>query len=127
MGFKVSDDEFDVTIGKLPQATEEVQKRILRKGANALKKNVIKNLKRSNIKKSEYKHMKDDVQVSVRKDRYGDYVARVRGGTKTGNKWHLLNDGTYRMDATHFMDRSIAESDSEIEAIIDEEMRKLFG
>ncbi|ASN72278.1 hypothetical protein 10S12_16 [uncultured Caudovirales phage] len=127
MGFKVNDDEFDVTIGKLPQATEEVQKRILRKGANALRNNVVKNLKRSSIKESDYRHMKDDVQVSVRKDRYGDYVARVKGGKTTGVKWHLVNDGTYRTEATHFMDRSINESDAEIEAIIDEELSRWLG
>ncbi|WP_291568547.1 HK97-gp10 family putative phage morphogenesis protein [Clostridium sp. UBA2485] len=125
--FKVNDDQFDVTIGKLPTESIEVQKRILRKGANALRKNVKKNLKRSKISKTAYKHMVDDIQVSVRKDKDGDYVARVRGGKKTGRKWHLVNDGTYKTDATHFMDRSIAESDAEIEAIIDEELSRWLG
>lgn len=106
--------------------TEEVEEAYLRRSAKLVKSNIVKNLKHfeSDISKAGYKHMAEDVTYSIVKDKYGDKVAKVKGGRKTGSKWHLVNDGTYRSRATHFMDAAMEQSERELEQMLDDELRK---
>lgn len=71
-----------------------------------------------------YKHMADDVIKRTITDKYGDKIVRVRGGQATGTLWHIVNDGTYRTRATHFMDYAMDYADVEIERLIDQELKK---
>lgn len=71
-------------------------------------------------------HMANDVVVRFTKDKYGYRVIKVQGGKSTGTLWHIVNDGTFKNNATHFMDNAIKDSETEIQQIIDEELRRLF-
>lgn len=71
-------------------------------------------------------HMSQDVIIRFTKDRYGYRIVKVQGGKQTGTLWHIVNDGTYKNSATHFMDNAIAQSEKEIESILDQELRKVF-
>lgn len=48
------------------------------------------------------KHMHQDVKVSKNK-KQGRVT--VGGGKLTGTLWHIVDEGTYRMNATHFIDK----------------------
>jgi HK97 gp10 family phage protein len=71
-------------------------------------------------------HMADDVVIKFTKDKFGYRIIKVQGGKKTGTLWHVVNDGTFRNRATHFMDNAISSSEEEIQQILDEELRKVF-
>ena len=45
---------------------------------------------------------------------------RVGGGKDTGTLWHIVNDGTYRTKAWHFIDNVIRNLDSQIDSILNE-------
>ena len=130
MGIKMryeDSDALQVFLNGIEKATEEVEDRYLKRAGQATKdmvKGVLGKLatKNNNI---DYKHMKDDVHLNIKKDKFGYKVARVAGGKKTGTKWHLVNDGTYRSEATHFMDWTVKMlEEGELESIFEEEMRK---
>lgn len=67
-------------------------------------------------------HMHQDVK-KVKSKKYG-YVS-VGGGKKTATLWHIVNDGTYRSKAHHFMERVINKIDAEADRIFDEKGKKL--
>lgn len=120
---------FEVTalFGDLPEEIGE--KELLKKVGTIIKSNVIQSLPRSEesirgqTNGKPYKHMKDDVEVIINTKR-GESVVIVRGGKQTGRKWHLLNDGTLNPDgtihtkATHFMNRALQKSDSQIQSVL---------
>ena len=112
----------DVFLTNTITQTEKSARKTLKEAADLTKAAIIKNLPRSNISKEDYVHMQDDVQAGVRTNKDGELYASIRGGKKTGTKWHLLNDGTHNMNATHFMDKAMAEVGPQIEAILDKEM-----
>ena len=118
-------DTLEVALKGIEQASEEVSLEVQKKAGKIIKARVIGELNR--IKRSGEKvasHMVDDVQVITKRDRFGNPLVRIQGGRKTGTLWHIVNDGTYRTRAHHFMDRAVSESEQEIETLIDEEMRK---
>ena len=57
----------------------------------------------------------DDVKLSIRKDKYGDRVARISGGKKTGTLWHIVNDGNLHSRPTHFIDNAMKKLDEAID------------
>jgi len=129
VGVKIRSQEsvgISVFLDNLLNTTEEIEINFLKRSAEVVKKNVIANLNavRTDNDDPEHKHMADDVQASVVKDKFGDRTARIRGGRRTGTKWHLVNDGTYRSRATHFIDKALQQSEPEIEQILDDELRK---
>ena len=67
-------------------------------------------------------HMYQDVR-KVKSVKYG-YVS-VGGGKKTATLWHIVNDGTYRSKAHHFMERVINKLDAEAERIFHEKGKRL--
>ena len=48
------------------------------------------------------KHMYQDVKVSKNKKKGR---VTVGGGKLTGTLWHIVDEGTYNTDATHFIDK----------------------
>ena len=129
MSYKIKsteNEEIEVFLEEIVGLTAEAEERFLKRAAKVVKKNVVRNLNVSRTKNNDprYKHMADDVRYRIIKDRYGSKVARIRGGKKTGTKGHLVNDGTYRSRATHFMDVALHQSETEIEQIFEEEMKR---
>jgi len=129
MSYKIKStesEEIEVFLNEIMGVTEEIEERFLKRAAEVEKRNIVKNLNilRAETNDPEHKHMADDVSYRIVKDRYGGKVARIRGGRKTGTKWHLVNDGTYRSKATHFIDTAMKQSDEEIEQIFEEEMER---
>ncbi len=127
MQIKIKDsDRIEIFFDSILTDTAEVAENCLKRSAQVVKKKSIDNLNKLRTQRNDpgYKHMADDVQVSVTKDRWGDKIARIRGGKKTGRKWHLVNDGTYKSGPTHFMDVSLTQSEPEIEQIFEDEMKK---
>lgn len=78
-----------------------------------------------------YKHMIDDVKVTTKSDKMGISRVIVCGGRLTSFKWHIVNDGSYdsktgrKIPATHFIEKAIKKSESDIESILDELLGKV--
>lgn len=78
-----------------------------------------------------YKHMRDDVKVTTKKDKLGNSYVIVGGGKLTSYKWHIVNDGSYdantgrRIPATHFIDFAIKKSEPQINKIINDMLWKV--
>ena len=102
----------------LPQELTEQRKEILKKSSKILKKNVENELERSTIDKLGYVHIKDDVKISIKDNEQGDMAAVIHGGKETGYKWHMLANGTSNMQATHFDEKVIKESEAEINGVV---------
>ncbi|PHV69776.1 hypothetical protein CS063_13745 [Sporanaerobium hydrogeniformans] len=121
MKMTVSNDEIDLKV--IINDSKIAGDNILKACGKILKARVVGNLNaiRTNI---EHRHMADDVQSRIVKDKFGYDVLKVGGGSATGTKWHIVNDGNYGNQGTHFMDRAIERSQPEIEELIDEELRK---
>ncbi|WP_090554731.1 HK97-gp10 family putative phage morphogenesis protein [Natronincola ferrireducens] len=124
---RMTDSEtIDVFLEGIISSAEAVEENYLKRSAEVIKKNIKDQLNsiKTSTNRAGHKHMADDVQANVVRDKYGYKVARIKGGKRTGTKWHLVNDGTYRSDATHFMDKAIAQSESEVNKIFEEEMNR---
>lgn len=87
-------------------------------------KNIMKHRRRANGEKRRNRHMYQDVEVKIDKDDYGYKVLKVRGRAQTGTLWHIVNDGTYRTRATHFMDKIIERAGKELDALVSRELEK---
>lgn len=78
-----------------------------------------------------YKHMRDDVKVTTKKDKSGSSYVVVSGGKLTAYKWHLVNDGTFdaktgrRIPATRFIDNAMRKNEHKINDIVDELLVKV--
>lgn len=135
---RISDTDND--LGKSMQTiitdVTKVEGLTLNRCANIIKTRVEGNLKA--LKKTHYNkhgaklrrprdiHMADDVVIRSGKDKYGYRYVKVQGGKSTGTLWHIVNDGTFRNTATHFMDNAMSQAETDIQSIIDEELRKVF-
>lgn len=124
--------EINQQIANMQNVLEADKKKILTKGAKVIKASVEKYLPKSDPSEFTsnydgslpYIHMKDDVKTSIKTDSNGNIYANIRGGKYTGWRWHLLNNGTSKMKATHFIDKALEETSSEIESLVDEAIRK---
>lgn len=135
MAFKMRVVEDTIELQGLLKTSEEVGEKIIRKTSKVVKARVEVNLRQiqkvwhnkdgTEKKRPREVHFADDVKCVIGKDQHGYRYAKIQGGKHTGTLWHIVNDGTYRTKATHFMDSAI--SDMDIEKIIDEELRKVFG
>ncbi|WP_312102163.1 HK97-gp10 family putative phage morphogenesis protein [Lachnoclostridium sp.] len=78
-----------------------------------------------------YRHMRDDVNVTTKKDKSGSSYVVVGGGKLTAYKWHLVNDGTFdsktgrRIPATRFIDNAMKKMEYKINNIVDELLIKV--
>jgi HK97 gp10 family phage protein len=127
-------DKMEVELGQIPRESENAGIEIQKKCAKIIKNSVEKRLRsisqksaHANSKKRRRVHMADDVRTMTKKDKYGDIIVKVQGGKQTGTLWHIVNDGTYRSRATHFMDGALADCEAAVESAVDEELRKVFG
>ena len=126
-------DELTAFLGRIVTDCAEVEKAALGRCAQILKAAVKRNLKRSGDQKPDLgakgkssrrrPHLADDIQSRIVSDSFGYKRVRVSGGRKTGTIWHIVNDGTSRSKGTHFMDKSILETEEEIGQVLDEAMR----
>ena len=113
---------------------EKEERSFLKRIGEIISSAVRKNMTwRSGIKKTEYAHMQDDVQAVVKNDKNGRLYVRVQGGKKTGYKWRFLNDGAITKDgtvlvhATHFIEKSIKDSQSEVDAEADKLIERIVN
>jgi HK97 gp10 family phage protein len=122
----------DAFIQSTVTATEEAKNTFLKATAKETKAAVIKHvpkstpvtLRRGKERTASHVHMKDDVVASVVEDKkYGGKMARIRGGRRTGTLWHLVNDGTYRSQASHFIDKAMNDVDDMIDGLLDNAMK----
>lgn len=116
-----SDGEINLNdfLNKIVGESEAIKKEFLKIAGQTTKDAVVKKLGAIKDPKHDT-HMKDDVVLSITEDKeFGGKKAVIKGGKATGTKWHVVNDGTYRSKATHFMDDAIAEVDNKIETILD--------
>jgi HK97 gp10 family phage protein len=119
-------------IARIPKELKGQTRTVIRKISKIVQNNVLKELNK--LPDSEaltnydgtgpYIHMKDDIKVSVKDDQEGSVFAIIRGGKYTGYKWHLVNNGTVKSRATHFIDIAMNKSENEVNQIIDEMIRK---
>lgn len=137
MSFKMRVIEDSINLQTLINASDLAGERIMKQCASVLKVRCEGKLRAmqkphynkngSEIKRPREIHMADDVVIKIGRDKYGYRYAKVCGGKQTGTLWHIVNDGTYKNNATHFMDNVISESENEIQAIIDQELRRALN
>lgn len=119
-------------VNRLPELTEQAEKKVF----NDIGKIIVTHVKAllppsgrdglSNYDGSQpYVDMRDDIKSTVkRKDGFVSLI--VRGGKKTGYKWHLLDDGTRNPNGTthtsakHFTDKAMRNAEAEIDKYIDQ-------
>lgn len=144
--FNYRDELFEIEqmISQLPRELEDQEKEVLKNAGKIIKKNVTHFLKNSDIESRAkvaapknydgtrpYKHVKDDVTYSIRKDKNRNLYVSVRGGKLTGYKWHLINDGHFARDKTtyvpgnNFMDKALIASQGEINQEISKMLEKV--
>lgn len=112
---------------------EEQQQKALEQIGKSIKKNVIAILPKSDRTGAGYKHMKDDVKVTIngKRKKTGVTGVIVHGGKLTAYKWHMLDDGTRNPDGTihipalHFTTKALAKAEGEINDIIDQLERRI--
>lgn len=127
MAFKMNLIEDSINLQTLINASDAASDRIMKRCASVIQTRVASKLNRLRTGQSDHAHLADDVVIKTGKDKYGYRYAKVGGGKKTGTLWHIVNDGTYKNKATHFMDETIKESETEIQQIIDDELRRALG
>ena len=138
MKINLDDNHLGLDVSEMLNAMKSVcekeQKSFLKRTGEIISRAVRKNMTwRSGIKKAEYTHMQDDIQAVVKKDKNGRLYVRVQGGKKTGYKWRFLNDGAITKDgsvlvqATHFIEKSIQDSQSEVDLEADKLIERIVN
>jgi len=120
-------DEFTAeTAYMVEQAKEKSLKSIAKYGKDAVQRHIPRT-----VGKRRHTHRKPlhkDIQAGLVADKiYGGKRVRIRGGKHTGTIWHILNNGTYRIPATHFLDNAIAEIDAVTDEKLDIALSEEFG
>lgn len=143
--YKESLFEIDQMIAKMPEKIQDQERAVLRKIGNIVKKWVQYFLHRSGIEERAkeispsnydgsrpYEHVKDDVSYTVRKSSDGNLYVSIKGGKKTGYKWHFINDGHVARDGrtwvpgTNFMEKALLKAQGEVELIINDMVKKVI-
>lgn len=107
------------------QILEKDQTELMKNIGKTIKKEVVSLLPRSD-QSGAYKHMRDDVKVTVPNAKTGATGVIVHGGKETAYKWHMLDDGTRNPDgsvhtpALHFTQKALNYSAQKIDKLIDE-------
>lgn len=133
MGFRMNvSDNGDTTIifKNISEVGEQAEGEILDILRREGQKIVVSKLK--HIKRKEgftgkrKRHMYQDVRARKKKDKKNGACVIISGGKETGSLWHIVNDGTYKTPATHFMDRAMDELDTLSEYVIDNVLSRGF-
>lgn len=106
---------------KLQAGADRVENQGMKAGGEIMAKSMQSKVDRSSI---DYKHLKDDIQVSkiVRKD--GMKYVLIGPGKKTGWRGHFLEFGTSKMSARPFAYPAFKETQKEVLQVMAEEFRK---
>lgn len=112
---------------KMENILEKDQQEALEDIGKAIKKETQKVLPVSDESGAGYKHMRDDIKVTVngKKKKTGVTGVTVHGGKATAYKWHMLDDGTRNPNGTvhtrarHFTAKAMENATSEVEKIVD--------
>ena len=135
MGFKIdykdkNSDNLALFLADIQNGCEKTETKVLEIMKVKAKKIVIAELRKikrhSQISPKRLKHMCEDVKSSIKKDSFGYKGLKVNGGKKTGTLWHIVNNGTYRTQGTHFMDRAMESINIETENVVDSVMKEEF-
>lgn len=112
---------------KMENILEKDQQEALEDIGKAIKKETQKILPVSDESGAGYKHMRDDIKVTVngKKKKTGVTGVTVHGGKATAYKWHMLDDGTRNPNGTvhtrarHFTAKAMENATPEVEKIVD--------
>ena len=118
---------------RMDNVLEKDQQTALEKIGKTIKKEAQKILPKSDEMGSGYKHMRDDIKVTVngKKKKTGVTGVTVHGGKLTAYKWHMLDDGTRNPDgsvhtqAIHFTAKAMESASTDIEKIVDDLIREV--
>ncbi len=107
---------------------ESEQEKVLGEIGKVIKKNTVAALPKSNEAGPGYKHMRDDIKVTIngKRKKTGVTGVTVHGGKLTAYKWHMLDDGTRNPNGTvhtralHFTGKAMENATQEIEKIVDD-------
>lgn len=113
---------------KMDNVLEKDQQKALEDIGKVIKRETQKVLPMSDEGGSGYKHMRDDIKVTVngKKRKTGVTGVTVHGGKLTAYKWHMLDDGTRNPNGTvhtrarHFTAKAMENATPEIERIVDD-------
>jgi HK97 gp10 family phage protein len=113
---------------KMDNVLEKDQQKALEDIGKVIKRETQKVLPVSDEGGSGYKHMRDDIKVTVngKKRKTGVTGVTVHGGKLTAYKWHMLDDGTRNPNGTvhtrarHFTAKAMENATPEIERIVDD-------
>ncbi len=113
---------------KMDNVLEKDQQKALEDIGKVIKRETQKVLPVSDEGGSGYKHMRDDIKVTVngKKRKTGVTGVTVHGGKLTAYKWHMLDDGTRNPNGTvhtrarHFTAKAMEQATTEIERIVDD-------
>ena len=113
---------------KMDNVFEKDQQKALEDIGKVIKRETQKVLPVSDEGGSGYKHMRDDIKVTVngKKRKTGVTGVTVHGGKLTAYKWHMLDDGTRNPNGTvhtrarHFTAKAMEQATPEIEKIVDD-------
>lgn len=130
--FEKSLDAMVVDVLRMENIMESAQADLLSDIGKEIKKEVQKILPKSD-ETGDYKHMRDDVKVTVngKRAKTGITGVTVHGGKKTAYKWHMLDDGTRNPDgsvhtpAMHFTSKAMSAAEGRIERLIDDLERRV--
>ena len=120
-------------IMRMEHVLESDQQEALEKIGKVIKKETQNLLPKSDEAGSGYKHMRDDIKVTIngKRKKTGVTGVTVHGGKPTAYKWHMLDDGTRNPDgsvhtqAIHFTPRAMESASTEIEKIVDDLIREV--
>ena len=113
---------------KMDNVLETDQQKALEAIGKVIKKETQKVLPVSDESGKGYKHMRDDIKVTVngKKRKTGVTGVTIHGGKLTAYKWHMLDDGTRNPNGTvhtrarHFTAKAMEQATPEIEKIVDD-------
>ena len=128
MNFKDALNGIVEDVLKMDKILEQDQEKALEQIGKAIKKSTQQLLPVSDEGGSGYKHMRDDIKVTVngKKKKTGVTGVTVHGGKLTAYKWHMLDDGTRNPNGTvhtralHFTGKAMENATQEIEKIVDD-------
>ena len=113
---------------KMDNVLEKDQQKALEDIGKVIKRETQKVLPVSDESGKGYKHLRDDIKVTVngKKRKTGVTGVTVHGGKLTAYKWHMLDDGTRNPNGTvhtrarHFTAKAMENATPEIERIVDD-------
>lgn len=124
--------EFDFSnieeeLNSIVKGMGEAEESIILQSAQLVRDTMKQKVNVSNISRPDYRHIRDDIRMSILKDDgMGTKFREIRGTKRTAFKWKFLEFGTVRMKPIPFMQPSLDETAIARENITNEELRKVI-